>query len=125
QYATEAALLAEKRKNDYDQQIKAFTTRNKLPEEEQALRANPDVLESERQKLADERAKRAYEERITKHLGGRSPAIIEENLYKSGASVANIPAITQSLAAPRPWSTRCTPGRGPMPRRSCRKHCRK
>jgi hypothetical protein len=98
QYATEAALLAEKRKNDYDQQIKAFTTRNKLLEEEQARRANPDVLEYERQKLADERAKRAYEERITKHLGGRSPAIIEENLYKSRASVANIPAITQSLA---------------------------
>jgi hypothetical protein len=98
QYANEAALLAQKRKDDYDQQIKAFATRNTLFEQEQARRANPDLEEYERQKRADERAKRVYEERITKHLGGRDPAAIETNLYKSRASVANIPSITQSLA---------------------------
>ena len=54
-------------------------------------------IESEQQEREQKKQQADYAERIQRHLGGRNPTAIEENLYKSRASIANIPAIAQSL----------------------------
>jgi hypothetical protein len=97
QYAAEALRMAEKRKLDHDQAMKAYESRDFMLKQAQERAAKDAETKLNLQKLEDEKQQRQYTERIQRHLGGRNPATIEENLYKSRASVANIPAITQSL----------------------------
>jgi hypothetical protein len=101
QYAAQAALMAQKRKDDHDQAMKAYESRDIQTRAAQERASKDAETKLNLQKLEDERAKRQYEETIIRHLGGRNPALIEENLYKSRASVANVPAITQSVARAR------------------------
>jgi hypothetical protein len=75
---------------------KALTESEYLKERDRVRDAGK--IEVEQQEREQKRQASEYAERIQRHLGGRDPATIETNLYKSRASVANIPAITQSLA---------------------------
>jgi hypothetical protein len=97
-YAAEAARLADKRKLDYDQAIKAFEPRTRLMERDQERAADADRKKMEMQKLADEAKDRDYNEKIKRLTGGRPIAQVEEGLYKSRASVGSVPAIAAGLA---------------------------
>jgi hypothetical protein len=89
------------RKEVHDQQMKAWESKNTLTANEYAKERermrDAAKIEVEQQEREQKRQQSNYAERIQRHLGGRDPAVIEQNLYKSRASVASVPAIVQSL----------------------------
>jgi hypothetical protein len=91
-----------KREDAHKQQMDAWNVKKALTESEYQKERDrvrsAAQLEVEQQKREQERQASDYKERITRHLGGRDPAAIETNLYKSRASIGNTPAIVQAIS---------------------------
>jgi hypothetical protein len=100
-FAKRAAELERTRQEDFKQQMEAFTTRNEQVKAQdladKEFKRNEAKRNLELQALEQKRQAAEYAERITRHLGGRDPTVIEAQLAKSQASVAAIPAIADSI----------------------------
>jgi hypothetical protein len=100
-FAERAAELERTRQEDFKQQTEAYKTRNEQVQAQdladKAFKRNEAQRNLELQALEQKRQAAEYAERITRHLGGRDPTVIEAQLAKSQASVAAIPAIADSI----------------------------